>query len=675
MGELFVGTEQLRGMSDRLRATPDEPELLENVYLDAEGAWRTCGGYAQVTGAFAATDRVHSLHWFAQHSGGRQWLVLEHEVAGKLELSYVDYPTNALVKIETGRTLVHGPNPGTTYFESGDWLYVLNGYNAPMRWNGRRYEQAGFLQRPPGPTVSVSFYDMADGQTLNTPRDLGRPFQRGVGVEESSSDANASRYLYGYALQWINARGMASPRSAIHWISGRNEDASTAQLRGVGSINVILPKAPANVVAVRVLRTVNTYGGAATEGAAVYRVAEFSTGGRVAFADDAPDHELVLRYDDLAHGLWPTRARYAQLFKGSLFMDDGDSLRYSAPGFIEQIPETNRIYLGDSTSGPIMGFKSTLNALIVFKRRGIYLIKGDPVGGFFAETLTEDHGCAAPRAIVEVPGMGTLFLSDDGPYVMVGALENTGTPTLPQFVGLQLAKTWRTEVNWRALVSARATRHLRDREVWIQVPRDGDDRPGLGLIFHYEAGGWSKRTDYPFGCFAEARDHRGHLFAGSWSTSLTARRGVHVFTRGELLAEKDAVSSTITSPWLRADTAHSRAAGARRSLAYRVELYGINTGRNFDMTWHADRDAANWNGPGESQAEFVDREKKRHRWGSAVWGSSSFEPMVPVTMNLSVRENSSHEFQWRVVGGKLAVFGYHAVLRLPTDRKKRGIDV
>lgn len=646
-----IGARPLRGMSDAWFAEPQSPELLENVYLDASGAWRTCGGYTQAASFQAGTpNRVHSLHWFSQHSGGRQWLLCEHEdtTSGTLDLAYLNFSNDTLTAIETDRIRVPGPVAGSTYFEQGDWVYILNGYDAPKRWNGFEYVRVGFDVRPPPPSANPSGYDEADANFNASPNDFGGPFQRGLGVEESSSDANASRYLYGYAIQGINDRGMASPASEIVWVNGQNTDYNSGTLRGAGSVTVEIPELPSHYRAVRLLRTVNLYGAGATLGASLYPIADFATGGNVAYADGTPDSDLIVAYDPDDHGLWPFRARYGQIFKNVLFVDDGDRIRYSAPVFIEQMPEQNFLVLGDSTAGPVMGFKSTKNALVVFKRRGIYLIKGNPSDGFWPETLTEDFGVASPRAIVEVPGLGTLFLSDEGPYVLVGALEDTGTPTRIEYIGESLSRTWREEVNTRALASARVGRNLRDREVWFQVPADGDDRPTLGLVYHYALGAWSKRTGYPFGCFAETRDHRGYLYAGSWDTSADAKRGIHVYTRGEVLPGPVAISSTVSSPWLET---------GERSLPHHLTLQVLNTGRAFTLDWRAERDDV-YTGPEDVTVYLRDYERDRDAWGTATWDVASWQSTAPVLLPMPLVLDAAFHFQWRLVGAKVAVLGY-----------------
>lgn len=651
--EASTGMVRLGGMSTEWFADPSRPENLVNMTLDRDGSWRSSGGHTQVMGGSAfATGIVRSLAWFSQHNGGRQFLVWERESGGGLVLEYVDFSGATVRTIEASsirKPLVSGPHPGSTYFEHADWLYVLNGYTPPIRWNGSRKVPVGFSARPAAPVVSVGDYDLADASRGATVL-WNNPFQRGIGAEFDGSDANASRWLKGYAVTWINDLGMESPRSAVAWVQGRNNQGSSAEL-GVRTVDVQLAEAPANVFGMRLYATVNLYGAGATDGAPMYLVAEIPSGAGTHYVDDTPDYELLTAYDGDAVGTFPARALFAAIHEGRLWVDDGALLRYSAPNFIEQFPSQNFYPL---PGGPITGIATYRGALVVFKARSIWLIRAadaDPV------MLSSSVGCTAPRAIVEVPGGGLLFLSEDGPYMLVGALDgNDQTNVVP--LGPQIGLLWNERVNRKALRGARGALNLADREVWLQVPTGGDDRPALGLVYHYVAGAWSVREGYNFSALASSRDHRGLLFAGSWDLTSAGTRGVHVYSRGYT----PSTSSEVRSPWIRP--------GAR-AVPLRVELHALNVGRALTFQHHVDREAEAWSTAGERQIYQTDTERERSKWGStSTWGTAKWAPRVPLLLNLSVSSNSGEEFQFRVTGAKLAVFGYEAMFTGPSQPAK-----
>ena len=82
--------------------------------------------------------------------------------------------------------------------------------------------------------------------------------------------------------------------------------------------------------------------------------------------------------------------------------NEANTVYYSAPRQPEELPIENLFEIGDSISGPIVAMYPTKNALVIFKRFGIYLIKGDPLNGFFAFTLTKDIGCIASKSISNI---------------------------------------------------------------------------------------------------------------------------------------------------------------------------------------------------------------------------------------------------------------------------------
>lgn len=652
------GLVQLGGMSTEWYADPSRPENLVNMTLDRDGAWRTSGGFAQVLASvFGSTGSVRSLAWFSQHQGGRQWIVFEQESGGGLALQYVDFSDPNVRTIEASsirKPLVVGPHPGSTFLEHADWLYVLNGYTPPIRWNGARKVPVGFTQRPPAPRVGASGYDQADATYNISPTDseFNKPFQRGIGAQEDTGgDADASRWLYGYAITWLNDLAQESERSPISWLQGRNADTSD-DVRGVGSIGVELPAAPANVFGVRLWRTVNLYGTGTAEGATMYLVDEFVSGAALHYVDDTPDYELVLQLDESALGTFPARLHLAALHQGRMWGFDGSVLRYSAPGKIEQFPAQNFYPL---TGGPGTGIASFRGALVAFKAREVWLVRSADATPI---QLSSSVGCASPRAIVEVPGAGLLFLAEDGPYLLTGALDgNDDTRIVP--LGPQIGKLWNERVNRKALRGARGALNLADREVWLQVPENGDDRPRLGLVYHYAANAWSLREGYTFGALAEVRDHRGLLIGGSWDLTSSTTKGVHVYSRG-YAAPSD---STVTSPWLRPGS---------RSVPVRVELRTLNVGRALTFQHHVDREVEAWSTASGRSLRQTDTERNRSTWGApSAWGTAAWAPRVPVTLNLSVGSNNGDEFQWRVTGSKLAILAYEAVFVTPTNPLKR----
>ena len=291
-----------------------------------------------------------------------------------------------------------------------------------------------------------------------------------------------------------------------------------------------IPRAPSNARGVRIYRTKNLYAKTLSAvddrenidmGAMPHHWTAREPTGKFYFhsqyagtapldvVDTKADGQLGSAFNLDALGVIPTSAKYISLFKGTMFLagtsEYPDRIFYSQPLMIEQFPRQNFLQIGDRDSGAVMGMYASKNALVVFKRRGVYLIKGDPLVGFKSETLTEDIGCTSPNAILECPGpelknfsgkpMGVIFLSDNGPYMLQGTMEPTGTPTSLAFLGNSIRKTWDT-TNRAALIGACAAINYEDEEVWFQVPANGSVAPNLGLVYHYGIDQWSVRDGY-----------------------------------------------------------------------------------------------------------------------------------------------------------------------------------
>jgi len=196
----------------------------------------------------------------------------------------------------------------------------------------------------------------------------------------------------------------------------------------------------------------------------------------------------------------------------------------------EVFPLGNVFDISEGDGGDVTGMYPTKNALVVFKRSGIYLVKGDPLNGFYVQTLTRDIGCIAADSIAEVPGVGLVFLSDSGIYVLEGALENTGSPTGITELSIPI-REWFDDLSDSALAGAVGVVYHRDREFWLCLPGLGEAENTVVYVFHYSVGAWSRRFDTPVRCAVESKDHRGYLFFGSGDSE--ARPGVYVYTHSE----------------------------------------------------------------------------------------------------------------------------------------------
>jgi hypothetical protein len=480
---------------------------------------------------------ITDLHWFAQHNGARQWLVWTTDgealrafngskpagVAG-LQNPWDDI-VDAEQRVYDGSTrsrlAIKGPWQGQTAQTWGGRLYMVNGFNEAIVFDGDKVERAGFATRPQ--PVSVQPID----RDFNT-----TTIDVGVGSTFKTSG-------YRYIVTFLNERGQESEPSAPSEMVILN-----VPLAGIGAepdntgksfVQMQIPQGPEECVARRIYRTadlLDSQGNAISLGAAeiYYAHSEIQDNAVVLIEDGLPDSNLGLVVDTLNYGPFPPGTKYLAVFKNTMFASGSspNEVYHSRPLFPEVFPPTNVLTVGDDDMSQITGMYPTKNALVVFKGRGIYLIKGDPTSGFSTQTLTRDTGCMAPRSLAELPGLGLVFLSSNSVQVLRGTIEDTGTASVATDISAPI-QDYIDRINKSAMIGVRSAVYHRDKEYWLAVPTTGLSDNNLVLVYHYAIGEWSIRENFPIACMVESRDHRGYLFFGSYDDD---HLGLHVYSRG-----------------------------------------------------------------------------------------------------------------------------------------------
>lgn len=677
----------LLGMDSAWRTNPASASLIVDMSQDVYGAWRKAGGansiytYSDDATIFDGAGPVDSIFWWSQHGGARQWLVFE-QTFPELE-SYLYYQTgqdyNSIEYWNSpgNRFATSAPWQHTQYLATAGWLYFCNGIEDAQRWNGEYGVQVGFYRPPPAPNVWSTIYDI---DLTQESRFIVAEIeeQKGLGSALAASGITpvTSTWVYGWAISYVNDRGMESPLSSLTFVKGKNQYLGTPPVTVVDETKtsfkafafVSWEEAPVYVAAVRLYRTsiLETI----DQHALVYLHSEYLSGMPMRVSDGIPDTQLGALYDNTQTGVTPSRFKYMSLFKNTLFLsgfpDEADKLQYSAPGLIEQFPVNNYFNLGNRDGGEPRGMYATKNALVVFKENGIYLIKGDPASGFFAETLTEDIGSSAPNALVEAPGMGLLFVSISGIYLLEGALENTGTPTNVRHIGKPIQQIWDQRVNRSALITACAVHNQRDHEIWIQVPSGGKSRPNLGFVYHYQTDSWSLRENYPINCFTSSRDHRNYVFYGTWEPEdgmPNYGEGVQVYSHGFNTKNAEEFESTYRSVWCDFGSVWTR------TQVRHLQLYGLNLGNHeFDVNYRVDRHQG-FEEATETRTS-LDSEGTREFWGTALWDTGVWWDYDPTVVTMPIAANAL-EFQYQVSGDKLHLISSDVEVVAP----KSGTDI
>ena len=771
----------LRGMDERWIPDPREALLIRDMFWSSQDSWKTSGGYAQFFeypafsedqpeeadkgSATASTyyPAVRSIHWFAQHNGARQWLIWEQEEVsldasgvptptGKLQLKVFDGsmnaeaqdptkndpPLNDLYEVTIGNVTEAKTRVGIDIgirTQSQAWggrMYLVNGYDAPIVFDGELVEKAGFKSAPPAPTIKPCTWEntstwtfgigaiIASGHVGDKVRygafadlpywGLGPPGFATLGagnylLDETEAEKyrqvfktpdsataayhgleqeDSRRVGWQYRVTYINERGQESEASQASSIGVHNNGTGQYAQHGLAFMSVELPIGPRECVARRVYRTRNLYdvdGGLVSKGLgeSYYFLKEIQDNMTTTWVDGHPDTSLGELLDVRASGGYPTGTKFLSSFKNTMFAagTTSNEIYFSAPLFPEVFPKDNVIHIGDDDGGQITGIRSTKNALVVFKTRGIYLIKGGPDSGFIAEPLNRDVGCWAPDSIAELPGLGLVFLSENSVQLLEGALENTGTITRVVEISAEIPNQME-RMNSSAAVNAAGVVYTKDREYWLSLPIDGSEKNNLVLVYHYEVGAWSLREGFPMQCAAVSRDHRGYLFFGSHNSSSSFNSGINVYSRG--YSKKGGRPGTLSGDFEPVDPLYETVALPFGSVFSSVQpahilVYGIGYGNNdLELNYRVNRSLDSI----RATSQNVDQQDPNERYpvyGKARWDTDRWAEYRPTVFRFDVSGASKgpiREFQASFAasnGTKIEIIGYDIEAKVGEQRK------
>jgi hypothetical protein len=535
----------LRGIDDSWRPSQNPPKALRirDMRFNDKDAWENSGGYKVLIpddeegAAWTDFNEIESVHWFSEHSGNRQHLIFEAKNATDMRLYLFDGSKAGAQKWRPmmmsdgiqapSRSSLDAPHLRTVSVAMNGRIYLFNGRDPALVFNGRYTERAGFDGAPSAPTGQA----LRKGKTGIAELGLGRKAASGMSVKK---DDPIRKWGYRYKVTFINERGQESPPSSPSTMITGTNDVNGQRKMAI----VTIPRGGENIVARRIYRTrqcLDTNADLLSRaiGSNFYFHAEISNNFQTTFEDAKQDAFLGPLLDEDDFGPWPARATMGASFKNRLFLAGSNSsdVQFSAQLRPEVFPVDNILSFGQDDCGPITGLYTTQNALLVFKQRGIFLIKSQQTQTgttFFSQNISKDIGCIAPNSIAEVPGVGILFLSMEGVYGIEGSLENVGSRT--QLIRYSTPIPGLTNrINNAASIQAVGNYYPKDKEYWLAVPVDGSDKNNFVLVYHGAIGSWSFREDFPIADAIVTQDHRGYYIFGSNDSS---NKGLHVYTRG-----------------------------------------------------------------------------------------------------------------------------------------------
>jgi len=525
----------LLGLEERLPQREGSATDIVNMTVDERtGGWDSRLGYEKFFSSklsyglpFENDYRTHSLFVWSTHGGARQYYL--HEAESRLSLNQLDLrftignppQTHSL---QADRQKPTANQPATSYVPVGRQIVLLNGYDMPARWDTRlksttvELQPLGWHRQPSPPRpwgvdtigaqgsletnmIVLTDYvpDGTDGVTRNA----------GLGGIEGD-DENA----YRWKVSWINENGSEGPMSAasqeLTWTTLKSHPAgspTTYQTLHEDKRHAIylenISAGPLGTVARKIYRTKNL--GSATERTVselYYHVRTLKNNTDTSFIDYVPDSTLGDQApgDDESILMPATGARFGAVFRNVLFIDGGytepSKIYYSAVGHPDTFAALNFFDVSNRTGGEVTAFHSFYNQLLVFRENAIDMVRGG-TGSFELSPFVQGIGTNALDTVTTVPGVGVMFLTKDGVYVIKGGLDGGAVMGIEKMSAPILRTIKR--MNPDVLVRATATYSHKWREWHCYFAVDGVDFPNFGIVYHVDKGEWSTREDFPVG--------------------------------------------------------------------------------------------------------------------------------------------------------------------------------
>ena len=665
----LVRAGRLGGLDQSWIPAPGNAARLEDATWDSQGGWKDCGGYRAILDpllddkeqppvlidAFVGVGKVNSMHWFSQHNTGIQFLLWEMGT----DLVMFNGSTKGWDVLATSRYTTTSPWQRTQYCSVGNNTWIINGEDAPLRFDGERMHPAGHDVIPSAPDCTGVDQGFVWGTTF---QDLG------LGTARTGTDRGEA--AYSYMLTEVNEFGTEGPPSGVSnkviWVDDPDDSLGDTVPGPKYFLLVDIPKASGtHVITRRLYRCRNSYSGALSYSATHYFCREVDTPGRVRYIDALPDSDLGTKLDRLGFGPWPRGAKFIKNWQGTTWLagmpEYPDRVAFSAPLQFENFPPLNILNIGTSDAGEITALYASKNALIVFKRRGIYIVFGDHSTGFQSRTLTEDVGCHACNSVRELPGFGVIFASDSGVYVLASEDGTADTVTLPVPIHGPIQDFWQHRVTKAALANAYGELCHDEKEYWLALPVDGQSENSTVLVYNWAQRVWSERPNIPMACAAESHDHRGYFFFGS--NDDVNHPGVHVYSHGWPDKDGDDINFLY-------ETTPMEFGGRYENFSVMtLQVFVVTYGNvNLDLNYYKDRQPTSKN-TSVKVRDSQDLEFKLPVWDTAKWSTTeTWQRHHPASVRIDP-SITCREFAFRLEGdSRIQIVDWEIGIRPGPDR-------
>ena len=660
---------------------------------------------------------IYSLYSWSTHQGAKHFYVYEvgDTATGSVHLQYLNVSEEKAETIESDRSVPSFNQAPTDYEPYGRWLIIVNGQDRAVKFDSitGSVTDLGWSDTPsaPDPWPQDENGEMLSGRTNGIVLDfidgnLGDPTKatsRVSGLGSTTADAVNS---FRWKVSFINESGSESPLSApsenAQWTtkevpSGTDfEKAHSLKRRAVYLEGI--PRGPKGTIARKIYRTRNLGdmepGTLAELDTLYYYVATIHNNRETNYIDYTPDiflgADAPFPSDSI---LMPAPgARSAATFQGRLFVTGGygdvGKIYYSKVGQPDTFAALDYFNVGTRDGGGVTALFPFYNELIVFRERAIDVIRnieGEKVIAPFLQGI----GTRAVNSITSVPGVGLLFLADDGVYALGGGMVGGSEMSINK-ISTPIMDTIK-RINPAALPRATAAYSAKWREWHCYLAVDGGEKRSLGIVFHLENGGWSIRENFPVGCIVSDKD--SNLVFGNGDGRPTPRiegqqqeSGLFVITRKphaghtvdftvpdyqdqavyEVTNDGPPVTSKYKSQW------HDFGYPSQKKFVKYLYLYVLTKGDNtVPVTVFEDYSST---GTALTAAKAQRPEHlSQDVFGVGVWDSSSWQEQLITEIRYAVPQKACSRFAFEVeTSNDFLLLGYSVELATNEMRTGRG---
>jgi len=502
------------GMDERYRADPNMASEISNFRVEDEGygwindrGWEPLIPFADDYANLYKTryDVYKAPHRFlaiwSRHQDAEQYYLFEQK--GQLAYEYGNAGAglfNNYVLLDKDRHVPKASDAGTQFAPFGRFALLCNGYNAPLLFGGRDYIRTfGWTNRPASPDimqVQPNHYTAANELLGNTVC-IKFPDTGYIGLGDPS---NGSHNRFGYKVAFVSDTGSESPSSLPTFVNWDIEAAAEEFKFGVMLTD--MPIGPKGTVARKLYRTLNLGTGDGNN-EVYYELGIIEDNVTTQYVDIHPDSFLTTQASIQDSSPISHQFAYACEYNGRMWIADDYKVRYSKQGLLEQFPDFNYFNVGVRQGGPITGLHKLGDSLLVFRAQSIDVINISS-GNYTCNTLDSNIGTIATNTVASVPGVGVVFLTEDGFYSISGSQRGGGMFRInKQSIGLEREMK---RLSTSALTRATADYSHREKEYWCHYPVDGQTENSRGAVLHTLTGKWSLRHEMGFTQIATDRN-------------------------------------------------------------------------------------------------------------------------------------------------------------------------